>query len=381
MSLNPSSIQRVAIIGGGVAGLTLAIALQRKGFTVSVHEKYSHDQSHATGFLIWSYAIKILQDLDVPIDACGAPLEVFRMHGRKGRALVDMPIGPISRRHGADSYEVNRLRLHQTLAAMVGDDLKLGHDCISVRSEADHAIATFADGSSVQADVVIACDGANSAVRRCLHPEVRLRMLDSGGWIAVIDQIPEGLPVGYQMDFWQAGCKAGVAHIGHGQVRWYVGFTGFQPLDSEPKKDQIRHRMTPLPDLIQRCLDLTEDEQMVSTQAGDLLALTPWYRGRVLMIGDAAHATSPYAGMGACAAIADAAALADLLGSGLPVPDLFQRFQDIRKPAADAVIQESRVSLRRTTCGGVRAWLRDWLFRQIPDQKMDEIVTAMVLGQ
>ena len=150
MSLNPSSIQRVAIIGGGVAGLTLAIALKRKGFTVSVHEKYSHDQCHATGFLIWSYAIKILQDLDVPIDACGAPLEVFRMHGRKGRALVDMPIGPISRRHGADSYEVNRLRLHRTLAAMVGGDLKLGHDCISVRSEADHANATFADGSSVQ---------------------------------------------------------------------------------------------------------------------------------------------------------------------------------------------------------------------------------------
>ncbi len=376
-----SSIQRVAIIGGGVAGLTLAIALKRQGFRVSVHEKYSHDQSHPTGFLIWSYAIKILQDLDVPIDTCGAPLEVFRIHGRKGQALVDMPIGPISRRHGADSYEVNRLRLHQTLAAMVGDDLKLGHDCISVRSEADQAIASFADGSSVQADVVIACDGANSVVRHCLHPDVRLRMLDSGGWIAVIDHIPEELPVGCQMDFWLPGCKAGVARLGHGQCRWYVGFTGFQPVASPSTTQQIRRRMKPLPGLIQRCLELTEEEQMVPTQAGDLLALTPWYRDRVLMIGDAAHATSPYAGMGACAAIADAAALADLLGAGVPLPALFQRFQDTRKPAADAVIRESRTSLRRTTCGDVRAWMRDLIFRQISADKMDAIVTAMVLGQ
>lgn len=128
------------------------------------------------------------------MDTFGAPLEVFRMHGRQGRFVVDMPIGEISRLNGADSYEVNRLRLSQTLAAMVGDDLRLGDECVSVDSTPQQAMVTFADGRRLQADVVIACDGANSVVRQFLHPDVALNMLGSGGWIAVIDQIPPGLP-------------------------------------------------------------------------------------------------------------------------------------------------------------------------------------------
>ena len=380
MASSTLAVNKVAIIGGGIAGLTLAIALKRQGIEVSVHEKYSHYQSHPTGFLIWSYAIKILQDLAVPVDAFGAPLEVFRMHGRQGRFVVDMPIGEISRLNGADSYEVNRLRLSQTLAAMVGDDLRLGDECVSVDSTPQQAMVTFADGRRLQADVVIACDGANSVVRQFLHPDVALNMLGSGGWIAVIDQIPPGLPLGYQMDFWLPGCKAGVAQLGHGETRWYAAFTEMQASATVSKKQQILSRLNPIPDLIQHCLDLTNEDQMVYTQAGDLLALSSWYRDRVLMIGDAAHATSPYAGMGACAAIADAAALAELIGSGRPVPEIFECFQQARKPVADAVIQDSRQSLDRSTSAGVRAWIRDLMFKSIPEPKLQEIVQAMVSG-
>ena len=99
---------KVLIIGGGIAGLTLALALKKHGIPVTVHEKYNHFQNQKTGFLIWSYAIKILQDLGVPVDEVGAPLEAFRIHGRKGRFVCEMPIGSVSRLHGANSYEINR---------------------------------------------------------------------------------------------------------------------------------------------------------------------------------------------------------------------------------------------------------------------------------
>ena len=243
MTSSSAGVQKVAIIGGGVAGLTLALALQRHGIRVSVHEKYDHYQSQSTGFLIWSYAIKILQDLDVPVQNFGAPLEVFRMHGRKGQPVVDMPIGAVSRRNGAESYEVNRRRLSQTLAATVGNDLVLGQECVSVVNDPDHATAHFADGSCVDADVVIACDGANSALRQQMFPDVRLRMLGSGGWIAVIDVIPEGLEPGVQMDFWLPGCKAGVAQLGHGETRWYVAFNTIQPQADVAKKEQIQQQI------------------------------------------------------------------------------------------------------------------------------------------
>ncbi len=373
-------MKKVLIIGGGIAGLTLALSLKKLGIPVVIHEKYNHYQNQKTGFLIWSYAIKILQDLGVPVDEVGAPLEAFRIHGRKGRFICEMPIGSVSRLHGANSYEINRYRLSELLSKMVGDDLLLGSECISVSSIEGQAIATFADGSSDQGDILIACDGSNSVVRKFIHPGVQLRMLGSGGWISVIDQRLPLLPLNTQMEFWQPGVKAGVADLGHGETRWYVAFKNYIPSADESKKDQILNRMKPLPEMIMSCLECTDEDQMVPTQAGDLLALSPWYRDRVLMIGDAAHATSPYAGMGACSAIADAALLADLIGSGRSVPAIFQDFQAVRKHAADSVIKESRRGLNLSTCGELKGWVRDWMFMNMPEKKLNQIMTDMVTG-
>lgn len=373
-------MKKVLIIGGGIAGLTLALSLKKLGIPVVIHEKYNHYQNQKTGFLIWSYAIKILQDLGVPVDEVGTPLEAFRIHGRKGRFVCEMPIGSVSRLHGANSYEINRYRLSELLSKMVGDDLLLGSECISVSSIEGQAIATFADGSSDQGDILIACDGSNSVVRKFIHPGVQLRMLGSGGWISVIDQRLPLLPLNTQMEFWQPGVKAGVADLGHGETRWYVAFKNYIPSADESKKDQILNRMKPLPEMIMSCLECTDEDQMVPTQAGDLLALSPWYRDRVLMIGDAAHATSPYAGMGACSAIADAALLADLIGSGRSVPAIFQDFQAVRKHAADSVIKESRRGLNLSTCGELKGWVRDWMFMNMPEKKLNQIMTDMVTG-
>lgn len=373
-------MKKVLIIGGGIAGLTLALSLKKLGIPVVIHEKYNHYQNQKTGFLIWSYAIKILQDLGVPVDEVGAPLEAFRIHGRKGRFICEMPIGSVSRLHGANSYEINRYRLSELLSKMVGDDLLLGSECISVSSIEGQAIATFADGSSDQGNILIACDGSNSVVRKFIHPGVQLRMLGSGGWISVIDQRLPLLPLNTQMEFWQPGVKAGVADLGHGETRWYVAFKNYIPSADESKKDQILNRMKPLPEMIMSCLECTDEDQMVPTQAGDLLALSPWYRDRVLMIGDAAHATSPYAGMGACSAIADAALLADLIGSGRSVPAIFQDFQAVRKHAADSVIKESRRGLDLSTCGELKGWVRDWMFMNMPEKKLNQIMTDMVTG-
>lgn len=89
-----------------------------------------------------------MQDLGVPVDEVGALLEAFRIHGLKGRFVCEMPIGLVSRLHGANSYEINRYRLSELLSRMVSDDLFLGGECISVSSIEGQAIATFADSRS-----------------------------------------------------------------------------------------------------------------------------------------------------------------------------------------------------------------------------------------
>ena len=373
---------KIVIIGGGIGGLTLALALKKRGISVTVHEKSDHQQNKQTGFLIWSYAIELLQKLDVPVHQVGTPLEVFEIHGRTGQKVSEMPVGEISRGHGADSFEINRRRLIDCMSKLVAGNLKMGHECVGVETRQGSAVAFFADGSLEEGDVVVGCDGAHSVVRAAIHPSAELKMLDAGGWIAVMDQHPTGLQRNHHMDFWQSGCKAGVADIGNGEARWYVAFNHRLPDDSVSKMEQIREGMVHVPEVLQRCMEMTTENQMVSTKAGDLLALDPWYKGRLLLIGDAAHATSPYAGMGACAAIADAYLLAAMFGRYTDVETMFMEFQKQRKPAADAVIKESRHGLDMSTCRSrFRNWMRDWGLSHIPDHKMKQIVDEMVSGR
>jgi len=265
---------------------------------------------------------------------------------------------------------------------MVGADLRLGQECVRVESLAEGARITLADGTTDSGDMVIGCDGAHSLVRGFVDEKAELKMLGAMAWVAVIDSHPPALKANRHMDFWQPGSKAGVADVGRGQSRWYTTFTRREADPKRSKKEQIREGLDPVPQAIAQCLEMTREEQLIPVRHGDLLGLKLWHKGQVLMLGDAAHATSPFAGMGACAAIADADKLADLISAGGEIKEMFQKFQEQRKPAADAVILESRHNLEMSTCRSrLKTWIRDWGLSHIPEQKMHEIVSAMVRGQ
>ena len=378
------TINRVIIIGGGIGGMTLALALRQRGLECVVHEKYDHFQHLRTAFLIWSYAAKELTALGVPMDDVAASLEILEVHGHKGSTLCQMPIGEVSRAHGGESYEVNRLRLAKAMAGLLGDDLRMGSCCIGATTEGDRAVATFADGSTDEGDLVVGCDGANSVVRRVLHPDAELEMFGSGGWIAVLDGHPDGLAANCQMEFWHRGLKAGLADIGNGECRWYVAMNGDVPDKAAPPT--AADAFAALPDdahpTLKAAINATRDEEVVLTFAGDLLALEPWFKGRVVMLGDAAHATSPYAGMGACTAIIDAVVLAEMVASCTDVAPMLQAFQDQRKPVSDRVITTSRDGLDlAANHSRLKNWIRDFKLSHIPESAMEKIVTPMVTGK
>ena len=106
-----------------------------------------------------------------------------------------------------------------------------------------------------------------------------------------------------------------------------------------------------------------------------------WSKPGVLLIGDAAHATSPYAGMGACATIADCRCLAELTDDCTDITEMFQRFQDDRKPITDGIIKHSRDSLHMSSGRSkLKNWFRDLKMQHIPDKQMHKIVADMVNG-
>jgi 2-polyprenyl-6-methoxyphenol hydroxylase-like FAD-dependent oxidoreductase len=114
-------MEKVVIVGGGVGGLTTALALQKAGVEVEVHEKFAHAPSRATGFTLSSYAIRELMELGLDDPArIGSPIEVTEIHNQKGDLIEAMPVGEVSRSLGAPSCDVRRPDLQSVLGELLG---------------------------------------------------------------------------------------------------------------------------------------------------------------------------------------------------------------------------------------------------------------------
>jgi len=174
-----SGLDRVVIVGGGVAGLTLALALRRAGIGVEVHEKFGHLQGRTTGFTIWSYAIQKLTSFGLDrqkLDRIGTAIEVTELRNEDGTLLGSLPVGDASRELGAPSYDINRRDLQETTIDELGADVvHMGSECVGIELGDDSATVLLAGGERAEGDLVVAADGIYSVLRDEVAGTSRLR--------------------------------------------------------------------------------------------------------------------------------------------------------------------------------------------------------------
>ena len=382
-----AQIGKAVIAGGGVGGLTLALALTRAGVEVEVHEKYDHLQSRRSGFTIWSYAIRHLLDLGVDgerLAQLGSAIERTEIRSRHGRLIESLPVGEASRRLGAPTYDIQRAGLQQALIDALPDGvLRLGSEVVGIEQDERSATLLLAGGGRATGDVAIGCDGAHSILRDLVTgSEHAFRYSGFGGWSAVIPFTHELLPARHHVEIWEKGSKGGVADVGGGFARWYAMHRAPESDNAKPVvKEEILAHVEGWYELLPAAIEATPVEQIVRTAPGDMDPLKRWVDGRVALLGDAAHATTPFAAMGACMTIEDAATLAPLLAEK-PYAEAFAEYQEARKRNADAVVKHGRtmghVSQLRN---GFALWLRDEFLAHVPENKLEEIAADMASGR
>jgi FAD-dependent urate hydroxylase len=378
------TVQRVVIVGGGVAGLTLALALRRNGIEVEVHEKFDHLQGRTTGFTVWSYAIQKLTGFGLDrakLDGIGTAIEVTEIRNQDGTLLGEMPVGAASRELGAPSYDINRRDLQQTIVDELGPVVHMGSECIGVEQDGESATALLADGGRASGDLVVAADGIYSVLRDEVAGKSKLRYSGFAGWSGLIEFEHPLLEQGHHVEIWGRGSKAGVATAGEGHARWYV--TERAPAgQKDARRDAIFQHVEGWYELIHDAVDATDESHIVRTEAWDLDPLSTWVKGRVVLLGDAAHATTPFAAMGACMAIDDADTLGGLLAGAGRLEDALAAYQEHRKKQAEKTVRHGRTMGHLAQLHNpfaVRG--RDFMFQHMPPDKWKEIAADMAAGR
>lgn len=360
------------IIGAGIGGLTAAIALQRLGIDAHIYESAQTLQPLGAGILVPPNAMTIFAHLGVAakIKAQGAIIRKLTLSDMQGILLSENSAEYFDDGHYQYTIAIHRAALHNILMqALKPGTLFTGKRCIGVDTQPDYAYAEFADGSEAYGDLVIGADGLHSAVRQFIFPSTAPRYCGQTSWRGLA---PIELPHQYAdhlFELWGRGTRFGYVRIEPKCVYWYAT----QGTESGGMDDPLtlRSRLFSLfahfPEPVNTLLSQTPISSIIRTDIHDLYPLSSWSTGRIILIGDAAHAAAPNLGQGAAQAIEDAWTLANCLAKNHSVDGAFNRFEQHRVAKAKKITDLSwRIGKMTNVRNPLGCTLRNALMRQTP---------------
>jgi 2-polyprenyl-6-methoxyphenol hydroxylase-like FAD-dependent oxidoreductase len=367
--------KRIAIVGGGIGGLTLAVAMQRKGFQVTVYENAPELKPIGAGLTLAGNAVKALHEIGIgeQVLQAGKILKTLYIKNVQGKVLAKTDAEAISKKYNTvNSFTIHRADLHQVLLAQLSKDtVRLNKGCTDFIQSTSGVKLFFNDGTQTEADYLIACDGIHSIIRKKLIPDSQPRYAGYTCWRAVIDKLPNGLDMNVTSETWGNGARFGIAPLSKDRLYWFACLNA-QLNDQAMRSFQI-------PDLllhfsrfhspVAEILKNTSTEKLIWGDILDIAPLKKFAFGNIVLLGDAAHATTPNMGQGACMAIEDAAVLANCFEDAETGELAFERFEQRRIKRTTKIVNTSEaIGKIAQLSNPVLAPLRNAAVRLTPDR-------------
>jgi FAD-dependent urate hydroxylase len=344
---------RVAIVGGGIGGLSAALCLARFGHRPVLVEQTKQLRPVGAGISLWPNGIKVLNlvGLGPQVAAIGGAMERMAYANHLGQPLLDFPLSDLYERVGQRSLPVARAELQDLLlgevtTALGTDAVRLGTRATDVAETDDGVTVTADDGSTVDADVVVAADGTHSWLRDYVtgHPVDR-RYVGYVNWNGLVAENDDIAPIGTWLTWVGDGKRVSVMPVGGGRCYWF--FDVPMPLDvvdGQPgHQEALAAHFDGWAPAVGHLIERMEVKGVARIPIHDVDPLTTWSRGRVTLLGDAAHTMSPDLGQGGCQAMEDAWVLAHYLTSTTrSVPDALERYQAERMPHTADIVRRAR---------------------------------------
>jgi 2-polyprenyl-6-methoxyphenol hydroxylase-like FAD-dependent oxidoreductase len=343
-------VEKVLIVGGGIGGLSTAIALRQHGLEVDLVELNPKWDVYGVGMIQPPNALRALGQLGLARECvqAGAPMDGTRAHDRDGNVLADidfeLPPGvPFPPMNGLPRPALHKILQTHTLD--LGVDVRVGTTLNTVTQTAHRVEVGFTDDTTRSYDLVVGADGINSQVRQMVFgPQSKAEYSGQVCWRYNLPKYP-GLTRLWMFN----GPKGRSGFVPLGPDLMYILLIEKPPDDSPVHLPQeglaalFRERLSAYGGPIAEVRDqIVEDAKVVYRSVDTILLPAPWYRGRVVLIGDAAHATSPHLGQGAAQAVEDAVVLGEELASDATLDQALESFMTRRFERCKIVVEGSR---------------------------------------
>ncbi len=339
---------KILVIGGGISGLAVALALHRSGHDVIVFEQTQEIKEVGAGLTIWPNAVRVLQQIGLGdvVPTIGMPANYRTIRTWRGELLSQIHVDAIA---GSPMQLMHRADLQDALFQALRDvyvPIELGARFTGFTQDEDSVEARFADGRVVRGDLLIGADGIRSALREQLFGTPKISYTGYASWrgIAAVDE--KHISFGVSSETWGLGKRIGLIPLRGGRMYWFAALTtpqgGGKGETAEQRKQYVQSLFRGWHTPIEPILEATDASKIIRTDVYDIEPLPQWSKGRVALIGDAAHAMSPNMGQGGCQALEDAPALAESLQDRADIQTALQVYETRRKPRAERVATQSR---------------------------------------
>ncbi|MER5614065.1 FAD-dependent monooxygenase [Streptomyces sp. NPDC002215] len=345
---------RVLIHGGGIGGLTLATALARRGHTVEVAELRDELDALGVGIIQPSNALHVMREIGV-LDDCleaGFEWEILTIADPAGNTLAEIPqprMGDAPSNNGIPRPALARVLNSAAVAA--GARIRFGTTITELTDDGSGVDVTLSDGSSGRWDLVVGFDGIGSPLRTRLYGDrYTPEYTGFANWRVTVPRQPQvrGVVMG------TAGKDAKALLTPITEELMYLGAVfaeseDFRP-DPERAHEQLTERLTMFSGPVAEALaTVTDPASVVYSRISQVTVEEPWHVGRVVLAGDAAHASTPHIAQGAAMAVEDALVLAESLDAGSGVAEALEAWEARRRPRAMWVQAMSRAVLKQET--------------------------------
>ncbi|KAA8735404.1 FAD-dependent urate hydroxylase HpxO [Acinetobacter qingfengensis] len=340
----------IIIIGAGIGGLTAGIGLKKYGHQVTIYERVEKILPVGAAISVWSNGVKCLNYLGLTeqVKKLGGIMDhLAYIDGKTQQTMTQFSLDPLIHEVGQRPYPVSRAELQYMLMDEFGmQDIKLGIALTHIQETEDHIVVQFSDGTEAKADLLIGADGTHSLAREyVLGHKVERRYAGYVNWNGLVDIDENIAPADQWTTYVGEGKRVSLMPIANN--RFYFFFDVPLPLGLENDRKQykalLKEYFADWCEPVQLLIERIDPERTNRVEIHDIEPFYKWVKGRCVLLGDAAHSTTPDIGQGGCMAMEDSIYLIRSLAINTnSLQDALTRYEKVRSERANDLVLRAR---------------------------------------